>query len=193
MAGGLFAINSEFFKKLGTYDSGMDIWGGENLELSFKTWMCGGTLETIPCSHVGHVFRKRSPYKWNVRGGVTNVLKRNLVRLAEVWLDDFKEYYYSRIGHDLVSVFLIFLILLVSINGTLLTHSHTMTPFGVSGKEVFFKTLWEKEKMLVTSIFSFSHNVFYSIKDRNYHLCYISFVVCKCFQFGQGQIFVVWE
>ena len=26
------------------------------------------------------------------------------------------------------------------------------------------KTLWEKEKMLVTSIFSFSHNVFYPIK-----------------------------
>ena len=47
--------------------------------------------------------------------------------------------------------------------------------------------------MLVTSIFSFSQNVFYSIKDRNYHLSKIYSVVCKCFQFGQGQIFVVWE
>ena len=52
-----------------------------------------------------------------------------------------------------------------------------------------YETLWEKEKMLVTSIFSFSHNVFYSIKDRYDHLCYIYFVACKCFQFEQGQIF----
>jgi len=98
MAGGLFSIDRHFFEKLGTYDSGFDIWGGENLELSFKTWMCGGTLEIVPCSHVGHIFRKRSPYKW--RSGV-NVLRRNSIRLAEVWMDDYKKYYYDRIGNDL--------------------------------------------------------------------------------------------
>ena len=54
----------------------------------------------MPCSHVGHIFRKRSPYKW--RSGV-NVLKRNSIRLSEVWLDEYAKYYYQRIGHDKVS------------------------------------------------------------------------------------------
>lgn len=98
MAGGLFSIDRAYFEKLGTYDPGFDIWGGENLELSFKIWMCGGRLEIVPCSHVGHIFRKRSPYKW--RTGV-NVLKKNSVRLAEVWLDDYKTYYYERINNQI--------------------------------------------------------------------------------------------
>ena len=97
MAGGLFSIDKNYFELLGMYDPEFDIWGAENLELSFKIWMCGGVLEIVPCSHVGHIFRKRSPYKW--RDG-ENVLRRNTVRLAEVWLDDYKEIYFRKIGND---------------------------------------------------------------------------------------------
>ena len=71
---------------------GMERWGGENLELSFKCWMCGGRVVIVPCSRVGHVFRSWTPYQltaWDIA--------RNNMRLAEVWMDEFKCLYMDRL------------------------------------------------------------------------------------------------
>uniref|UniRef100_A0A8D8R776 Polypeptide N-acetylgalactosaminyltransferase n=2 Tax=Cacopsylla melanoneura TaxID=428564 RepID=A0A8D8R776_9HEMI len=90
MAGGLFAIDRHYFNSLGQYDPGLEIWGGENLELSFRVWMCGGSLEMIPCSRIGHVFRSRRPYN---NGQDEDPLTRNSLRVAHVWMDEYIEHF----------------------------------------------------------------------------------------------------
>ncbi|XP_042230908.1 N-acetylgalactosaminyltransferase 7-like isoform X1 [Homarus americanus] len=98
-AGGLFAINREYFLSLGAYDPGLLVWGGENFELSFKIWQCGGSIEWVPCSRVGHVYRGFMPYNFGKlaekkKGPLITI---NYKRVIETWFDDkYKEYFYTR-------------------------------------------------------------------------------------------------
>ncbi|XP_067668196.1 putative polypeptide N-acetylgalactosaminyltransferase 9 [Haliotis asinina] len=100
MPGGLFAISRDYFTLLGAYDPGLDYWGGENIELSFKVWMCNGSVELLPCSHVGHIFHHNNRIHWPIPGSV----RRNAARVAEVWMDDYKKFFYETIGSDKVVV-----------------------------------------------------------------------------------------
>ena len=49
------------------------------------------------------------------------------------------------------------------------------------------KTLWETEKLLVRSNFSFSHGVFYPFWELSIVFIKFEIVVCKFFQFGSVQ------
>ncbi|XP_024898742.1 N-acetylgalactosaminyltransferase 7 isoform X4 [Pteropus alecto] len=96
MAGGLFAIEREFFFELGLYDPGLQIWGGENFEISYKIWQCGGKLLFVPCSRVGHIYRLEG-WQGNpppIYIGSSPTLK-NYVRVVEVWWDEYKDYFYA--------------------------------------------------------------------------------------------------
>eukprot|EP00069_Balaena_mysticetus_P010944 bmy_20831T0 len=110
--GGVVATDRHYFQNTGAYDPLMSLRGGENLELSLKpltphvageayrgvdlllslqTWLCGGSVEILPCSRVGHVYRNQdahSPLDWEAT-------LRNKVRIAETWLGTFKETFYS--------------------------------------------------------------------------------------------------
>ncbi|XP_078417568.1 N-acetylgalactosaminyltransferase 7 isoform X1 [Cetorhinus maximus] len=96
MAGGLFAIERDYFFELGLYDPGLQIWGGENFEISYKIWQCGGKLLFVPCSRVGHIYRLHgwagNPPPAHV--GSSPTLK-NYVRVVEVWWDEYADYFYA--------------------------------------------------------------------------------------------------
>lgn len=68
------------------------VWNGENYELSIKLWLCGGQLLKVPCSHVAHTSKMRSKYREFDYG--FDFSARNLKRVAEVWMDDWKENLY---------------------------------------------------------------------------------------------------
>ncbi|UJR20991.1 hypothetical protein I4U23_024093 [Adineta vaga] len=93
MAGGLFAISKKWFWELDGYDEGLDVWGGEQYEMSFKIWQCGGRLVDAPCSRVGHIYRQFNPH-----GGFHfgDYLSRNHKRVAVVWMDEYADYIYKR-------------------------------------------------------------------------------------------------
>ena len=104
MSGGLLAMTMKEWDRLGHYDGRMEVWGGENVEMSLRVWRCGGRVEIIPCSRVGHVYRSPKnyqkwkdnfPYSFPKGAGVT--VEHNNARLAKVWLEEpFLQRYYRR-------------------------------------------------------------------------------------------------
>lgn len=49
-------------------------------------WTCGGSIEVVPCSKIAHIERAHKPYMPDL----SMAMKRNALRVAEVWMDEFK-------------------------------------------------------------------------------------------------------
>lgn len=54
--------------------------------------MCGGSLQLVQCSRIGHFYRI-STYSFD--GNKNEIMARNDKRVAEVWMDEFKEILYT--------------------------------------------------------------------------------------------------
>uniref|UniRef100_A0A665VS04 Polypeptide N-acetylgalactosaminyltransferase n=1 Tax=Echeneis naucrates TaxID=173247 RepID=A0A665VS04_ECHNA len=83
---GILVADRKFFGEIGSLDGGMKIYGGENVELGIRVWLCGGSVEVIPCSKIAHIERQSKPYLPDL----SVMMKRNALRVAEVWLDEYK-------------------------------------------------------------------------------------------------------
>lgn len=78
---GMFVISKSWWNQ-GAMDPDLRTWGGENVEISFRTWLCGGRIVVAKDSFVAHGFRTKFPYSINGRD-----IQRNYIRIANVWLD----------------------------------------------------------------------------------------------------------
>ncbi|XP_037027582.1 polypeptide N-acetylgalactosaminyltransferase 5-like [Bradysia coprophila] len=92
MIGCAFSIDNEFFFEIGAFDEGMDIWGSENVEIAVRVWRCGGSVEILPCSRVGHLYRS-STYSFD--GDVAEITSKNNIRLVEIWMPDIRDVVYA--------------------------------------------------------------------------------------------------
>ncbi|KAJ8024639.1 Polypeptide N-acetylgalactosaminyltransferase 1 [Holothuria leucospilota] len=90
MADAVFAIDREYFIKLDGYDPFYSTEDIADLDLSFKVWMCGGFIELLPCSHVGHLHRPTMPFRLPGRGEIND-----RKRLAELWLGEYTNFFYT--------------------------------------------------------------------------------------------------
>ncbi|XP_041640070.1 probable polypeptide N-acetylgalactosaminyltransferase 8 [Cheilinus undulatus] len=83
---GIFVADRKFLEEIGGLDEGMNVYGGENVELGVRVWTCGGSVEVVPCSKIAHIERYHKPYMPDL----SMVMKRNALRVAEVWMDEYK-------------------------------------------------------------------------------------------------------
>jgi GT2 family glycosyltransferase len=77
LGGGFLAMRREVFEETGGFDTGLVLWGGEDLELCARLWMQDYACLVLPTVRVAHLFRSRSPspIPWEV-------VLHNLLRIA---------------------------------------------------------------------------------------------------------------
>ncbi|KAL4226420.1 polypeptide N-acetylgalactosaminyltransferase [Mactra antiquata] len=86
--GMMMSMKKSFFLDLGGFDLGMEVWGAEHMEMSVKVWLCGGRVEMVPCSKLGHLYR---PAPWHKFTEKKDYVLKNLLRFTLVWMDGYMQ------------------------------------------------------------------------------------------------------
>ncbi|ELU05643.1 hypothetical protein CAPTEDRAFT_229009 [Capitella teleta] len=91
LRGNIFAVTQQYFKAIGGYEENLSEFGGENLELSVRSWLCGGPIYVNPCSRVGIL---------NLKDPVKIQSHKNLRLITEVWFASYKDIAYRTSNVD---------------------------------------------------------------------------------------------
>lgn len=79
--GNIFAVRRYFFDKIGGYDTRLSDAAAAHLELSFRAWLCGGSVYMVDCSHVG---------VRNVFEPVRVTDEKSVRMIGDLWFEDQK-------------------------------------------------------------------------------------------------------
>mmetsp|Transcript_44445 Transcript_44445/g.105308 ORF Transcript_44445/g.105308 Transcript_44445/m.105308 type:complete len:813 (-) Transcript_44445:138-2576(-) len=90
MSGGLLAISRQWWHETEGYDPEMLGWGGENIDQSLRSWLCGGRIELAEGAIIAHMFRvtdkPQTHAKYHAEGADVG---KNKLRAAKAWMGDF--------------------------------------------------------------------------------------------------------
>ncbi|CAE8645738.1 unnamed protein product, partial [Polarella glacialis] len=91
LSGGLLGMSKRWWNETGGYDAQMVGWGGENLDQSLRSWLCGGEIMMAKDSFVAHMWRTGDPRtkpRYTVKAGAA---AKNRMRAAVAWFGDFSQ------------------------------------------------------------------------------------------------------
>lgn len=90
LSGGLVGISNRWFNETGGFDPNMLGWGGENIDQSFRIWLCGGEMKMASSAEVAHMWRG-SDRKTRANYQVIGSSGKNRLRAAMAWMGPLAE------------------------------------------------------------------------------------------------------
>jgi GT2 family glycosyltransferase len=83
LGGALIAMRRNVVAAVGGFDTGLDTWGSEDAELSFRLWTLGYRCVVVPDVDVAHLFRPKHPYRVEWESIIYNKLRLATLHFCE--------------------------------------------------------------------------------------------------------------